>query len=230
MPPTCRRFDEALKSLGDGTQPLGGSIQRPAASSQSPAVTGSSGSAVAQTRMPLGSASGQTMRLVEAASPAPFIAPPEPAVEAPPAVPVKSLADIAALADTNRDMLFKTQFKNCIRLVRIEPGRVDVSLTADAPRSLVTDLSARLEKWTGRRWMVSVSREEGGQTLAEMELAKRDTAILDAKSDPAVAAILARFPGAKIIDVRIPDAPDAASGEVDLPPEAAVEDDEETDL
>ena len=45
-----------------------------------------------------------------------------------------------------------------------------------------------------------------------------------------MAAILARFPGAKIIDVRISDAPDAPPSEVDLPPEAAVEDDEETDL
>src|SRR5690606_26105946 len=110
--------------------------------------------------------------------------------------PVKSLADIAALADANRDMLFKTQFKNCVRLVRVDPGRLDVSLTPDAPKSLVPDLSARLEKWTGRRWLVSVSREEGGPTLAEAEAAKRNDAILDAKNDPAVAAILARFPGA----------------------------------
>ena len=155
-----------------------------------------------------------------------MLVPPQPVAEAPPAVPVKSLEDIAALADANRDMLFKTQFKSCIRLVRIEPGRLDVSLTANAPKSLVTDLSARLEKWTGRHWMVSVSREEGGQTLAEAEAAKKNDAILDAKNDPAVAAILARFPGAKIIDVRIPNAPEAEAGDADLPPEPAADDDE----
>jgi DNA polymerase-3 subunit gamma/tau len=167
------------------------------------------------------------MWLVEAKpAPAEMVAPPQPAAEAAPAVPLKSLADIAALADANRDMLFKTQFKNCIRLVRIDPGRLDISLTADAPKSLVTDLSARLEKWTGRRWMVSVSREEGGQTLAEAEAAKKNDAIVDARNDPAVAAILARFPGAKIIDVRIPNAPEAQAGDADLPPEPAVDDDE----
>jgi DNA polymerase-3 subunit gamma/tau len=220
-------LDEALKSLGDGTQPLGGSVQRPATSSQSPAVTGSSGGGVAQTRMPLGSAGGQTMRLVEAAPPpASFIAPPEPVVEAPPAVPVKSLADIATLADTHRDKLFKISLKQYVRLVRVEPGRLDVSLTGEAPKTLLGDMTTRLKAWTGRQWIVSLSREEGGQTLAEMESAKRDSAILDAKSDPAVAAILSRFPGAKIIDVRIPNAPDVQSGEADLPPEAVVDDDE----
>jgi DNA polymerase-3 subunit gamma/tau len=218
-------LDEALKSLGDAPQATGAPSPRP--TSSAPAGPGNGASAIASGRMPLTSGGGQTMRLVEATpAPAEMVAPPQLVAEAAPAVPLKSLADIAALADANRDMLFKTQFKNCIRLVRIDPGRLDISLTADAPKSLVTDLSARLEKWTGRRWMVSVSREEGGQTLAEAEAAKKNDAILDARNDPAVAAILARFPGAKIIDVRIPNAPAAEAGDADLPPEPAADDDE----
>ena len=116
-----------------------------------------------------------------------------------------SLADIAALADANRDMAFKVLLKRCVRLVRIEPGRLDVNLIGDAPKTLLGDLTVKLKAWTGRNWMVSLSREEGGPTLAELEASKRETAILDAKSDPAVASILARFPGARVIDVRIPE-------------------------
>ena len=77
-------------------------------------------------------------------------------------VPVTSLADIAALADANRDMAFKVLLKRCVRLVRIEPGRLDVSLTGDAPKTLLGDLTVKLKAWTGRNWMVSLSREEGG--------------------------------------------------------------------
>ena len=75
---------------------------------------------------------------------------------------------------------------------------------------------------------MSLSREEGGRTLAEEEAARRETAFLDASQDPAVAAILARFPGAKVIDVRIPDAQDLpdAGGDADIPPDPTVEDDE----
>ena len=75
--------------------------------------------------------------------------------------------------------------------------------------------------------MVSLSRQEGGRTLSEMESARRETALIDARSDPAVAAILARFPGARIIDVRIPDAlqGEAAAGDDTLPePERDEED------
>ena len=169
---------------------------------------------------------GQTMRLVEAEpSPAPAVQKeePQPAVEA---VPVTSLADIAALADANRDMTFKVMLKRCVRLVRIEPGRLDLNLTGDAPKTLLGDLTVKLKAWTGRNWMVSLSREEGGPTLGEIEASKRELAILDARSDPAVATILARFPGARIIDVRIPNAPEADSDDIGAAPEAAAEDDD----
>jgi DNA polymerase-3 subunit gamma/tau len=59
-----------------------------------------------------------------------------------------------------------------------------------------------------------------------MESTKRENAFLDAKSDPTVAAILARFPGAKIIDVRIPEAPEADIAEAEVPVEPPADDDE----
>jgi DNA polymerase-3 subunit gamma/tau len=113
-----------------------------------------------------------------------------------------------------------------VRPVRIEPGRLDVTLTDDAPKMLLNDLTTKLRAWTGRNWLVSLSKEEGGQTLAEMETTKRENAFSDAKSDPTVAAILARFPGARIIDVRIPDTPDVEEAEAEVPVEPAADDDE----
>jgi len=40
--------------------------------------------------------------------------------------------------------------------------------------------------------------------------------------------VLARFPGAKIIDVRIPDTPEAESGDDAVPIEPATDEDDET--
>ncbi|MGX5830371.1 DNA polymerase III subunit gamma/tau [Mesorhizobium sp. 43Arga] len=217
-------LDEALRSL-DGATTVQNGASRPNGAPASPG-NGGGASAVAQARMPSGSGGAQTMRLVEATpAPAAFVAPPAPVSE-PQQVPVRSLADIVALADAQRDIAFKVLVKRCIRPVRFEPGRIDVSLTDDAPKLLLNDLTTKLRAWTGRNWLVSLSKEEGGQTLAEMESTKRENAFLDAKSDPTVAAILARFPGAKIIDVRIPDAPEADATEAEVPVEPPADDDE----
>ncbi|MBZ9976931.1 DNA polymerase III subunit gamma/tau [Mesorhizobium sp. BR-1-1-10] len=220
-------LDEALRSLESGASATG-AAPRPNGAPMSPGpVNGGNGAgALAQARMPGGSGGAQTMRLVEATpTPTAFVAPPQPAPETQ-AVPLKSLADIVALADAKRDIAFKVLIKSCIRLVRIEPGRIDVSLTDDAPKMLLNDLTTKLRAWTGRNWLVSLSKEEGGQTLAEMESTKRENAFLDARNDPTVASILARFPGAKIIDVRIPDTPDADASEAEMPVEPPADDDE----
>jgi DNA polymerase-3 subunit gamma/tau len=163
----------------------------------------------------------------EAEAPPVVHASPKPVAET---VPVRSLSDIAALADANRDMAFKVLLKRVVRPVRIEPGRLEVALTADAPKTLLNDLSIKLKTWTNRQWLVSLSREEGGRTLAQEETARRETAILDASNDPTVAAILSRFPGAKIIDVRIPDAPElpgiADPGAEAVSPDPSFDDDD----
>ncbi|TKT74978.1 DNA polymerase III subunit gamma/tau [Aquamicrobium sp. LC103] len=222
-------LDEALKSLENGAAAPAPRPSNGAPAMQSP---GPGASAVSQARMPSGNGGGQTMRLVETvpaeAAPPRFDAPPA-AGEPEPKARISSLADIAALADSHRDMALKVLVKRCVRPVRIEPGLLEVSLTGEAPKTLLNDLSNRLKDWTGRRWVVSLSREEGGATLAELDDAKRESALMDARSDPTVAAILSRFPGAKIIDIRIPDAPEVEEIEPDAIPDPGVAGDDDDD-
>jgi DNA polymerase III subunit gamma/tau len=216
-------LDEALKSLeGTAATPAsGGGAHR--APSPPPAGNGSA-QAVSRAGVSASGAQGQTMRLVETEPSAPPLrAPIAKAEEQPAGVSVTSLADIAAIADARRDVAFKVLLKRCVRPVKIETGRIEVSLTPDAPKTLLGELGQRLQEWTGRRWVVSLSRETGGATLAEEEEARRDTAIVDARSDPTVAAIMARFPGARIIDVRLPE---TAGLDAEPPAETGIEDDD----
>ncbi|WLS09708.1 DNA polymerase III subunit gamma/tau [Shinella sumterensis] len=120
-----------------------------------------------------------------------------------PKVPVKSISDIADLCTRNRDIRLRALVRAFIRPVSVEAGKLEISLTDDAPKSLVSELSNRLLEWTGTRWLVILSREAGGPTLAEAEAMAQEARVADARQDPDVAAILQRFPGAKITDVRI---------------------------
>ena len=120
-----------------------------------------------------------------------------------PKVPVNSLQDIADLCTKNRDPVLKAKVRGFVRLVRLEPGKLDMRLADGAPGSLPGELGVRLKEWTGIHWIVSISKDQGQPTLVEAEGNARDARLLDARQDPDVAAILAQFPGAKITDVRI---------------------------
>jgi len=225
---TLPTLDEALKMLDGDALPTGGGS--PPTSPGRPSGPGTGASAIGQARMPASNGGGHAMRLVQHqdAAPAMHTAP----AEQPDEVPVRSLADIVALATAHRDVAFRAIFKRSVRLVRIEPGTLEIGLTDDAPRDLAGQIGDKLKAWTGRRWIISVSRGEGGPTLAEEESNKRESALMDARADPAVAAILAKFPGSRIIDIRIPDQPDEASDqspavEAGLEPVAEADDDDD---
>ncbi|WP_429931446.1 DNA polymerase III subunit gamma/tau [Agrobacterium vitis] len=138
-----------------------------------------------------------------------------------PKVPVRSLDDIVNLCTANRDPKLKALTRAYVRLVKLENGRLEINMPPEAPKSLVGDLQKRLEEWTDIRWMVILSREPGEKTLAEQEKSDHEARMTDAAADPDVMAILSRFPGAKITDVRIRTV--AEEEDETLPPPAAAE-------
>ncbi|MCI5077760.1 DNA polymerase III subunit gamma/tau [Oricola sp.] len=216
---TLPTLDEALKALDQA--PPDDQPSRPALTSGGGASpSGNGAQAVARSvaadpspaSAPTASAR-QAVRLVASSEPQPASAETRPQAEPEPAqpfVPIYSMQDLADLADRQRDPLMKVNIRKCMRPVTIEPGKLVVSLTDDAPRTLLGDLSRRMLDWTGARWMVTLSREPGGPTLDEIETERRESAVADASRDPEVAAILAAFPGAKVIDVRLAETADDA--------------------
>jgi DNA polymerase-3 subunit gamma/tau len=122
--------------------------------------------------------------------------------ETEPQMRLATFADVVALAVARRDLPIKTALECDVRLVRMEDGRLDINLEPAAPRSLAHDLSRKLSQWTGRRWVVVVSAEEGAPTLRSQAQAAKEELTRELHADPRVKAVMERFPGATIIDVR----------------------------
>jgi DNA polymerase-3 subunit gamma/tau len=119
-----------------------------------------------------------------------------------PVLRITSFPQLVALAGEKRDLMTKTALEADMRLVRIEDGRLEVALERNAARTLVSDLSRKLEQWTGRRWTVIVSNEAGQPTLRSQNEHSRNEHARAAEADPRVQEVLARFPGAKVVEVR----------------------------
>jgi DNA polymerase-3 subunit gamma/tau len=135
---------------------------------------------------------------------------------APTARRIASFPELVALAAEKRDLLTKAALEADVRLVRIEDGRLEVAMERSAARTLINDLSRKLEQWTGRRWAVIVSNEAGEPTLRSQNEVARSQRERAAEADPRVQEVLARFPGAKVVEVRrlAPEPPESdASGE-----------------
>jgi DNA polymerase III subunit gamma/tau len=215
--------DEVIRSLGEGARGNGGApspANEPSSRVESPRMEMPARGEAPRTEAPRGG----TRATLAAAAPAEIRASEPVARGEESTAPVRSLAsfdDLVALAAERRDLTIKSALERDVRLVRFEDGRLEISLEASAPKSLTGELSKKLSDWTGRRWMVIVSAEPGVPSLyAQAQIRKAD--LKDGvRADPLVQAVLARFPGAEIVDVRPPTGAGATPD--DIPFEAAGE-------
>ena len=197
--------DEVVRSLGENES----SPARP---------QGNGGSGQPQSYAPRYEGPRGSPRSSSAVSPRPADDPvarlDEPA--AAPTLSVGSFEELIALAAEKRDITVKMALERDVRLVRCEDGQLEIAIEPSAPKTLVHDLQRKLTGWTGKRWIVVVSKEEGAPTMRAQAEAQQAEIERDVQSDPLVQAVLNRFPGAKVVGVtqNAPDAGDsAASGD-----------------
>jgi len=70
-------------------------------------------------------------------------------------------------------------------------------------------LTRKLADWTGERWLVALVQGATGPTLAEQAAAREAERLSGVAAHPLVRKVMEKFPGAKIVDIREPDAPAA---------------------
>jgi DNA polymerase-3 subunit gamma/tau len=119
-----------------------------------------------------------------------------------PQLRITSFTQLVALAGQKRDLMTKGALEADMRLVRFEEGRLEVALEPNASKTMISELAKKFEQWTGRRWTVIVSNEQGQPTLRSLNQAAKQEHARTAEADPRVQEVLARFPGTKVVEVR----------------------------
>lgn len=172
--------DEALRALKDGGPvPAGGPPPSPSPGPSGPVTSGTMALASSQPR------------------PRPR---PDPNGGAP-ALRLRRFEDVVALASERREIMLKAALERDVRLVRFEEGSIELSLAEGGSKTVANDLARALQQWTGQRWMVALSSEEGAPTLRDQAEAAERERKAGAASHPLVQAVLAKFPGAQIVNV-----------------------------
>ncbi|MFQ3252441.1 MAG: DNA polymerase-3 subunit gamma/tau [Loktanella salsilacus] len=110
--------------------------------------------------------------------------------------------DVVNLIRAHRDVKLLVEVETGLRLVSYQPGRIEVHPTGDAASDLTQRLGARLQAWTGNRWAVIISNDEGEATIAEVRDAAATALQQQATAHPLVQAVLLTFPKARITDIR----------------------------
>ena len=115
---------------------------------------------------------------------------------------LSSFAELVDFVGVKRDARLKVMLEDNVSLVRYEPGQIDIYLLPGAPRELANELREKLNQWTGRKWMVALSREPGAKSIGEVKREREDAEMASAMRDPLVLDMLKYFPDAEVLGVR----------------------------
>ncbi len=129
-----------------------------------------------------------------------------------------SFAQVVELIREKRDIKLLYEVEAGVRLARYSPGRIEFELSPMADDQLPSRLAQRLQAWTGARWGVTVVSTGGAATIEEERNKEATAARAEALQSPLVQAVLTAFPGAKITEIRTPEAM-AASAAIEALPE-----------
>ncbi len=131
----------------------------------------------------------------------------------------KSFDDLVRLAEARRDVGLKYELERYVRPISFRTGAVVFEMVPGAPANLSQRVVARLKEWTGQPWLVATEGGGGAETLMERQKRAAAKAQEDALAEPFVQAVLAAFPGAEIVEIRHPAAPDTVAADHETPDE-----------
>ncbi len=114
---------------------------------------------------------------------------------------LQSFQEVVDYVGRKRDVNLKIELEEQVRLVRFEPGVIELQLEPKARAGIVGDLKRKLDKWTEMAWNIAVVREGGRSTLREDEDAHKAAELALISDAPLLKATLEAFPGAEILKI-----------------------------
>ncbi len=119
-----------------------------------------------------------------------------------PRVILNRFEDFVALASSKREIDLKIILERYVRPVRFDMGNFEFTLEGAAPADASHKIKRALDDWTGMRWAVALSKEQGATTIQERVDSQKADEKSGVQAHPLVRSVLDRFPGAQIVSIK----------------------------
>ena len=101
-----------------------------------------------------------------------------------------------------KEIELKYDLERNVQLVSFNKGKIDISFNEKLNKNFIKTLTDRLLKWTGERWVISLSQKDGSKTFHEKNLEQKSAKLLEIKNSNSAKEIFSSFPDAKLIEIK----------------------------
>ena len=115
---------------------------------------------------------------------------------------IKSFMDLIKLANHEKEVELKYDLERNVKLVSFKKGKIDISFNEKLNKNFIKNLAEKLLTWTGERWVISLSKNEGDKTFYEKKIQEKKNNLSKEKNNYITKDLLSAFPDAQLTDVK----------------------------
>ena len=111
---------------------------------------------------------------------------------------IRSLEDLISIAEKEKEIGLKFDLERNVRLVKFSKGKIDIAFNEKLSKTFIKNLTSKLSEWTGHRWIITLSKDEGNITAYEKKEKIKKKLFEEAKSSKVYKKIKEFFPDAEL--------------------------------
>ena len=115
---------------------------------------------------------------------------------------IRSFTDLIFMAGKEKDAELKFDLERNVKLIKFENGKIDINFNEKLNKNFIKKLSQSLLKWTNKRWIITLSKEDGGKTFMEEKRDEKKRLLENEKNTNLYKEISSIFPDADLTDVK----------------------------
>ena len=114
---------------------------------------------------------------------------------------IKTFQNLIQFATKEKEVELKYDLERNVKLVSFIPGKISITFNEKLNKNFIKILTEKLLKWTGQRWIISLSKEQGEKTVYEKSIFDRNHNLEKEMNSDVVKNFLSEFPDAKLVNV-----------------------------
>ena len=115
---------------------------------------------------------------------------------------INSFEELISLVEKNKEIELKFDLERNVRLVKFSEGKIDIEFNEKLSKNFIKNLTSRLLEWTGNRWIITLSKSKGDQTIYEKKNEVKKMLFENAKKTEIYKKVMELFPNAELTNVK----------------------------
>ena len=115
---------------------------------------------------------------------------------------LNNFQELIDLANIKKEAELKYDLERNVKLVSFRKGKIDISFNEKLNKNFIKNLTEKLILWTGERWLISLSKNDGAKTVYQKNLEEQDSKFIKAKNNDVTKKFISAFPDAELIKIQ----------------------------